>query len=163
LDLLVPAFARLKTDALLVIAGPDLVNYQPEVQRLATDHGIDDRVLFTGMLRGPQRIEALVAATLFVLPSYQENFGIVVIEALAAGVPVVISDQVNIHAEIAAAGVGGVVPTQVEALAGEMQRWLANRALHQAAKDRAPAFVRDRYDWRQIAQRWKERYASLRI
>jgi glycosyltransferase involved in cell wall biosynthesis len=163
LDLLVPAFARLqKTDALLVIAGPDLVNYQAEVQRLASDQGIADRVLFTGMLRGTERIEALAAATLFVLPSYQENFGIAVIEALAAGVPVVISDQVNIHAEIAAAGVGGVVPTQIEALAGEMQRWLTDPALYEAAKDRAPAFARDHYDWRQIAQRWKERYAELK-
>jgi glycosyltransferase involved in cell wall biosynthesis len=114
------------------------------------------------MITGQQRIAALAEARLFVLPSYQENFGNAVIEALAAGTPVLISDQVNIHAEVAAARVGGVVPTRAASLAHEMWRWMSDRALHQAAKERAAAFVRENYDWDRIALRWKERYAQLK-
>src|SRR5207245_2880659 len=96
-----------------------------------------DRTLFTGMLLGEQRIAALAEASLFVLPSYQENFGNVVIESLAAGTPVVISDQVNIQGEIKAARVGGVVPTQIEPLAAEIIRWMTDAGLYQWARERA--------------------------
>ena len=126
------------------------------------EHGVPpDRVIFTGMLRGRERVEALVDADLFVLPSYQENFGIAVIESLAAGTPVVISDQVNICNEIRAAGVGGVVPTQVEPLAPEIARWMSDERLRSDASRRAIPFVRERYDWNQIARRWVEHYETL--
>jgi glycosyltransferase involved in cell wall biosynthesis len=113
------------------------------------------------MLRGRDRIEALVDADLFALPSYQENFGIAVVESLASGCPVLISDQVNIHREITAGGVGVVVPTDVEAIADALRVWLADPALRVAAAARAPAFVRARYDWRQIASRWAAHYAAI--
>src|SRR5262249_7650969 len=119
-DLLLPAFARLKDDTLLIFAGPSEERYQHSLKEEAIRLGIADRVLFTGMLLGSGKLAAFVDADLFVLPSYQENFGIAVAEALAAGLPVVISDQVNIHAEVAAAGAGGVVPTETAALATEL-------------------------------------------
>jgi glycosyltransferase involved in cell wall biosynthesis len=162
LDLLVPALARSGlADALLVIAGPDESGYRPEVERLIAQHALGDRVLFTGMLKGAARVEAFVDADLFALPSYQENFGIAVAEALACGTPVVISDQVNIHPEITAAGVGGVVPLDVERLAAELRRWMTDISLRQTAAARAPGFVRERYDWNQIARRWAGHYAKL--
>ncbi len=138
LDLLIPAIAKLKhQDATLVIVGPDDAGYGQEMQRLAAEKNVQDRVIFAGTLYGGERLPALVDAELFVLPSYQENFGIAVVEALAAGTPVVISDQVNIHREISAAGVGGVVPTQIDALAAELDRWLGDEALRRAAAERA--------------------------
>jgi glycosyltransferase involved in cell wall biosynthesis len=147
---------------LLVIAGPDVDNCRPTIESLMTEHAVSaDRVLFTGMLRGRARVEALVDADLFVLPSYQENFGIAVVESLAAGTPVVISDQVNICNEIRDAGVGGVVPTQVELLAREIARWMNDDQLRAEASRRAVPFVRERYDWNQIARRWVGHYESL--
>ncbi len=161
-DLLIPAFAKFRqTDAMLVIAGPDEDNHRARVETMVAQHGLQDRVIFTGMLRGRERIEALVDADLFVLPSYQENFGIAVVESLAAGTPVVISDQVNIHHEIAAAGVGGVVPNRAEPLAAEIERWLGDERVRHEAAQRARAFVRDHYDWDEIARRWAGHYASL--
>lgn len=162
LDLLIPAFAQTAEDqAALVIAGPDNDGYGVELEHIVRKHGIESRVFFTGMLRGVDRIEALVDADIFTLPSYQENFGIAVVEALAAGVPVIISDQVNIWQEIEAAGVGGVVPTDVDMLARELKRWLEDGRLRQSAAGRARGFVQQRYDWAEISRRWLEHYSGL--
>ena len=161
LDLLIPAFAAGPKEAMLVIAGPDLIGYQREVEAMVRQHAIQDRVILTGMLRGRDRVEAMAAATIFALPSYQENFGIVVAESLAAGVPVIISDQVNIHAEITAAGVGGVVPAQIEPLARELRRWLGDEPLRSQAALKCRPFVREHYDWNKIAERWKIHYAQV--
>lgn len=162
LDLLIPAFARGgPSDARLVLAGPGEDAYIAELQALARTHGIADRITWTGMLHGRERIEAYVDADLFVLPSYQENFGIAVVEALAAGTPVVISDQVAIWRELKAAGVAGVVPTQVEPLVIEMRRWLGDHSLRQQAGGRARAFAFEHYDWNAIARRWIGHYRKL--
>jgi glycosyltransferase involved in cell wall biosynthesis len=163
LDLLIPAFAQaqLPGNAMLVIAGPPAEGYQPIVEAMVREHGIADRTIFTGMLRGRDRIEAMVDADLFVLPSRQENFGIVIIEALAANCPVVISDQVNIHREIAAAGVGGVVPLDVTKLASEIERWIADQTLRAPAIAQARDFVWKNYDWNMIAQQWVKLYSEL--
>ncbi len=158
LEILLPAFAQTDSQAMLVIAGPDWDNYQPTLESLVDRLGLRERVVFTGMLKGRDRIEALLDADLFVLPSYQENFGISVVEALAVGTPVVISDQVNIHTEISAAGVGAVVPLQVEALAAELKRWLADDGLRRRANALASPFARERYDWKQIALHWLTHY-----
>jgi len=162
LDLLVPAFSKLKDrDAVLAIAGPDSDGYQHQVESMVKAHGVQHRVVFTGMLRGVDRLAALADADLFVLPSYQENFGVVVVEALAAGTPVIISDQVNLYPDVLAAEVGEVVPTDVDRLAGAMDRWLADETLRRSAGEKARLFARARYDWRSIAGRWKEHYAAL--
>ena len=161
LDLLIPAFARIGGDAMLVIAGPDRIGYRAQVEQLVATHHLRDRVLFTGMLRGRDRVEALAAATVFVLPSYQENFGIAVVESLAAGAPVIISDQVNIHADITRAGVGAAISTQVEPLATELARWLSEEGLRSSAAAKCRPFVWERYGWKKIAEHWVDHYARL--
>lgn len=101
LDLLIPAFAAARTgDAVLLLAGPDVGGYLATVEQMIRSAGIERRVIYANMLTGRTRLAALGGSDLFVLPSYQENFGIVVVEALAAGTPVLISDQVNIHRHI---------------------------------------------------------------
>jgi glycosyltransferase involved in cell wall biosynthesis len=162
LELLIPAFADAALgDAMLVIAGPDSDGYRERLEAQIAARRLTDRVLFTGMLHGVDRIAAFVDADLFVLPSYQENFGIAVVEALAAGTPVVVSDQVNIWQDVAGASVGSVVKTDAHALATELRRWMADDGLRKAAADRARPFVWHRYDWRQIAARWINHYKGL--
>ena len=159
LDLLIPAFSGVNDrEARLVIAGPDEGGYRATVEAMIARHDLGGRVIVTGMLSGPQRVAAYVDADLFALSSYQENFGAVVVEALAAGTPVVISDQVNIHPEISAANVGEIVPQELPRLAETLNRWLGDADLRAAAAARSRPFVRDRYDWGRIAQRWAERY-----
>jgi glycosyltransferase involved in cell wall biosynthesis len=161
LELLLPAFARLPGDALLVIAGPDSDGYRARLEALAAGLGVGHRLLFTGLLLGRDKWAALVDADLFVLPSYQENFGIAVVEALAAGTPVLISDQVNLHREVRGAEVGGVVPLDPEALATDLARWMGDANLRREAGAQGAALVRERYLWGPIARRWAGHYDRL--
>jgi len=94
LDLLIPVWADLVKsaaykDALLVIAGPDDRGYQKVVEGMIDGCDAGSKVLLTGMVRGKEKLSLLRRADVFVLPSYSENFGIVVAEALACGTPVV--------------------------------------------------------------------------
>ena len=130
-DLLIEAFARIANrdpDLHLVMAGPDQQNLQTELQALAEKLGIGARVTWTGMLKSELKWGAFRAASVFALPSHQENFGIVVAEALACGVPVLISDKVNIWREIAAAKVGWVAPDTLEGTTANLEAWLATPA-----------------------------------
>lgn len=164
LDLLVPAFARSsdKHNAMLVIAGPDIGGYQAQVEQLARDNNVSDRVFLPGMIYGKDRAAAMVDASMFALTSYQENFGVVVIEALAAGTPVLISDQVNIHRQISDARVGEVVTTNVDRIAESLVRWLSlDRDARHIASLRAREFVAKNFDRIAQARRWIEIYESL--
>jgi len=161
LDLLIPAFAQsAPPDWAMVIAGPD-EGYLQIARQLARHHAIDARVVFPGMLYGADRLAALADAALYVLPSYQENFGISVVEALAAGKPVIISDQVNIHPFISAARVGAVVPALLEPLSTALREWMNNQPLRDQAASRAVQLVQEKFDWRVIAQHWQTHYRQI--
>jgi glycosyltransferase involved in cell wall biosynthesis len=82
-------------------------------------------ISFTGMLSGPVKWGAFSAAEAFVLPSHQENFGIAVVEALACGTPVLISNKVNIWREIEGDGAGFVENDDLRGTANLLARWLA--------------------------------------
>ena len=102
-DLLIEAFHKTlaaNPDWHLLMVGPDQVGWQVELQQMSNRLGIFDRITWTGMLQGERKWGAIAASEIFVLPSHQENFGIVVAEALAGGVPALISNQVNIWREI---------------------------------------------------------------
>lgn len=162
LDILIPALARANLDnCVLCVAGPDENQYQTVVESLVASHDLENRVVFTGMLRDEMLQSALCGAEIFVLSSYQENFGNAVIEALACGTPVMVSDQVNIYPEIVRAEVGAVVPLNVELWAREMARWVGDDELRNAAEQRARPFVWERYDWNEIAARWQKHYQNF--
>jgi glycosyltransferase involved in cell wall biosynthesis len=102
-DLLIEAFAQVLAqhpDWHLVVAGPDQVGWQEALNYRAAQLGLAPRITWTGMIGGSMKWGALRAAEVFVLPSHQENFGIAVAEALAAGTPALISSKVNIWREI---------------------------------------------------------------
>ena len=108
-DLLIEAFAKvLAPDPAwrLVIAGPDQLEWQKNLAQLADCLEVTSKITWTGMIGGAMKWGALHAAEVFVLPSHQENFGIVVAEALAAGMPTLISNKVNIWREIQSDGAG---------------------------------------------------------
>jgi glycosyltransferase involved in cell wall biosynthesis len=163
LEYLVPALAEAKLQNVkLVIVGPDSGGFKTTIDQLIDRHNLRDRVLFTGMLRGRERLEGLVDADLFALPSEHENFGVVVVEALACGTPVLISDGVAIYDQITTAKVGGVVRARdIPALSRELKRWMEDDELRRAAAARARPFAAEAFDWSAIARRWAGHYENL--
>ncbi|MBC7919822.1 MAG: glycosyltransferase, partial [Ferruginibacter sp.] len=162
LNLLIPAFAQLvasQPQFRLVIAGPDEEGYQARLVETIVDLGISDKVFFTGMLSGNAKLAAYRDAVLFVLPSYSENFGMSVVEAMACGTPVVIADQVGIAADIEAAQAGVVTRTTVESVLAGVQGLLADPERRRQVARNGNEMVVKRYDIRQVAASFAEAYA----
>ncbi len=143
-EMLVETFAQLqKTDAPpmhLVLAGPcaDPV-YLEKLRSLSARLCPPDAVSFPGMLSGDLKWGAFHASEVFVLPSHQENFGIAVVEALASGLPVLISNEINIWREIEQGGAGLVESDDVPGTLSLLTRWTnlsaeKRQAMRQAAR-----------------------------
>jgi glycosyltransferase involved in cell wall biosynthesis len=144
-DLLVDAFAKVAAtapDVDLVMAGPDQMGMQSRLAARAAGFGIADRVHWTGMIGGDLKWGALRGCDAFVLPSHQENFGISVVEALAVGRPVLISNQVNIWPEIEARQVGLVGDDTASGTEKLVSDWLNRPA---AAREEMAARARHCY------------------
>jgi glycosyltransferase involved in cell wall biosynthesis len=107
------------------MAGPDISGWQHELERQAKNLGISSRIVWVGSLRGRQKWAAYRRAEAFVLTSHSENFGIVVVEALACGTPVLISERVNIWHEVVQGGGGLAAPDTVDGATDLLTRWNA--------------------------------------
>jgi glycosyltransferase involved in cell wall biosynthesis len=156
-DLLIDAFVKLVAldpDLDLVMAGPDPQNWRAELERGAQAAGGATRIHWPGMLLGDAKWGAFHAAEAFVLPSHQENFGIAVAEALACGKPVLLSDKVNIAAEIAAEGAGLMQPDSALGTKRLLENWIELLpAERQAMAARASDCFHRRYDMRENAKK----------
>lgn len=127
-DLLIEAFAdaaKLDDRLHLVMAGPDQTGWVSELKVLVERLGISNRISWLGMLQGDMKWGAFYSAEVFCLPSHQENFGIVVAEALACGKPVLISNKVNIWREIVEDGAGLVADDNLLATKEMLNRWVS--------------------------------------
>lgn len=127
-DLLLEAFAQVANQderLHLLMAGPDQNSWVSSLQEQAAKLGVANRITWPGMLQGQDKWGAFHAAEVFCLPSHQENFGIVVAEALACGKPVLISNKVNIWREIESDSAGFVANDSVDGTVENLQRWLA--------------------------------------
>lgn len=154
-DLLIEAFSRAAAqtpDLHLLIAGPDQTGWARDLQGMGAKLGVADRVHWPGMLTGDAKWGALFAGEAFILPSHQENFGISVAEALSCGRPVLISDQVNIHAEVEKDGAALVEKDTLSGTERLIRRWLEmsdNQRMQMGAAARRCFEVR--YDSRRLA------------
>jgi glycosyltransferase involved in cell wall biosynthesis len=159
-DLLLEAMARVAeahSDLDLVMAGPDDEGLRPQLEAQAKRLGINARVHWTGMLEGDSKWGAFHAAEAFVLPSHQENFGIAVVEALACGVPVLISDKVNIWPDVAHDEAGIVNPDTAEGTYRSMTTLLAMQPEERRRMvSNGLACFRARYEMKRTAQALNE-------
>jgi len=164
IDLLLPAFAQLRLnhpEAALVIAGDGDRTLLEQLKNQAAQLGLGEDVLWVGFVQGQKKQDALTDADIFVLPSYSENFGVAVVEAMACGIPVIVSDQVGIHPEIAESGAGLVVkcsvPQLVEALNRAVSDPIWRREASANARRLAATFAPE-----MIAKRLVKIYESIR-
>jgi glycosyltransferase involved in cell wall biosynthesis len=155
LELLIPAFAEAtasRDDLHLVIAGPD-DGFEAQARALVQQNGVEARTTFTGHLNAERVVEALAAADVFALPSHTENFGIAAAEAIAAGVPSLLSDQIQIAPPADADGACISLSRDQEMWTDEILRLLANKAEADEMRRRARAHARATYSWDAIALR----------
>jgi len=153
LKLLAAAFqivAAKNRDTRLVVAGPDR-GEEALFRKLIDNMGLTDRVHLVGPLYGAEKTEALCDASCYCLPSLNEGFSMAVTEALACGLPVVISDQC-FFPEVTHVGAGEVVPLNPDRIASALLRILEDPVLNAKMSDSARRLVADRYTWPCIAQ-----------
>jgi glycosyltransferase involved in cell wall biosynthesis len=164
LDILANAFAQIahdRDDLHLVVAGPDSEGYGQTVRRLLAEGGVLEKATFTGGLHGEERLAVMQQATVFALPSYTENFGGVVTEAMASRVPVVISDQVNIWPDVKGAGAGLVVPCDVDATARALLTILQDPERGKQMGNDGRRWVAEHLPWKVVAARMANAYAEV--
>ena len=153
LDLLIEAFAQVACEIPnlnLVLAGPDERGERAKLDGMIRAVGLTDRIIFTGLVDGELKQAALNEADAFVLPSRFEGASIAMLEALHAGLPVLITDQIGMHPEIASEGCGIVVPVESGQLA-EGLRKLSLAHIRAGFENRGRNLVRRKYLWDAIA------------
>ena len=164
LDTLIPAFAPVakeNPEAVLVLAGGDDDNYRPAIEKMITAAGIQDKVVFTGPLAGADRTAAYRNAEIFVLPSYAENFGVAVVEAMYFGVPVIVSEEVALASMVRESGAGLVVKKDTQELAGTMSDLLKDPARLKAMGEHGISLAANKFSYAKVAQGMLEAYREV--
>ncbi|HEX4137659.1 MAG TPA: glycosyltransferase [Bryobacteraceae bacterium] len=164
LDLLIPAFhGVLKSipDAALVIAGDGDRELIETIRNQCRALAIENSVYWPGFLDGDAKRGAFGEAEVFVLPSYSENFGIAVIEAMAAAVPVIITDQVGICREVGQGKAGLVISTAFEPLRNAMVRLLSDEPFRATLGQNAMKLARTQFAPGVVIDKLLNSYASV--
>ena len=166
LDLLIPALAQVAQSAIpfhLVLAGdnPQDPAYKQAIEQRINTLGLAEHTTMTGFVGGAQKQALLQGADLFVLPSYYENFGIAVAEAMLAGLPVVISKGVYIWPDIVAGEAGWVCDLSVEAVATILKASLENPDQRQIRGQQAQRYAQTHYRWDAIAAQTLAAYDNV--
>jgi glycosyltransferase involved in cell wall biosynthesis len=165
-DLLIRAFGEVQRqggDYQLVIAGPDEGGLEAALREEAAALGISERVTWTGMVGGADKWALMRSADALVLPSHHENFGIVVAEALACGVPALLSDKVGVCREVEADHAGLVDEDTQQGIARLLRRWMempdADKAAMRAAAKRC---FNERYHVTRVAKHYVALVSGIR-
>lgn len=154
LDMLIPAFARLCQSAPhvhLVLAGPAEDDGAHRIQELARQHGVEDSITLTGLIEGKDKLAAFQDSDVFVLPSRFEGLSIALLEALYAGLPVLVTEHVGLCNEIARENAGLVVSANPEAIYSGLQK-IVDSTTRNAMGKRGRSMILRKYTWDVIAQ-----------
>jgi len=160
LDRLIEAMAHVPA-VRLIVAGNDEEGYQPALESIARRSGVSDRLIFTGPVHGAAKTALIDGARALVLPSYSENFGNVVLEAMAAGRPVIVSREVGLADLVRESGGGLVTDGAPEHLGDAIAELSTDVRAGDAMGQRGRAAA-SRYSWDSVAAQMETLYESLR-
>ena len=142
----------------LIVAGPDEIGIRGALEAAVLRKGAKDRVTFTGMLDRQEVLSALAGASLLLQPSMSEGLSMSIIEALAAGVPVVISPNCNMP-EVEARGAGCIVPSERRPIAAALKALVKkDEAELKLMSDKARELAAELYNWPRLIPRYQEMY-----
>ncbi len=166
LDVLIPALEKLLSENFkfhFVLAGtnPQNLSYEQKIKKQIEASELKNCTTITGFVTGELKSVLLQAADLFVLPSYYENFGIAVAEAMVVGTPVAISDQVHISSEVRDSKSGWVCEVSVQALANILREALRKPEERQYRGLQAQQYALQHYSWDAIASKIIMKYRDI--
>jgi len=145
----------------LVIAGDGEAEYKDSLRSSAEEKGGTGKILFPGWLGGPEKASALQGASLFALTSRQENFGLAVVEALACGVPVLVSEYVNLAPEIERSCLGWVTSLDRASFSKTFEEALRNEGERERRGRAGRDFVARQFSWAKLASELIDLYSSV--
>lgn len=148
-------------DGVLMIAGEGDAAYVGELKRVSHALGVAGAVRWIGNVDGPEKAEAFAVSSVFVLPSFSENFGLAPIEAMAAGLPVVVTRGVATAADIDAAGAGMAVDESPRAIADGLLRYLTDDDARASASAHARALVQQEFSVARLGKRLATLYQTI--
>ncbi|MDX2141366.1 MAG: glycosyltransferase [Chloroflexota bacterium] len=157
-DILARAFMRANIpNSRLVIAGPD-EGMLPALQALAAQ---DSRIELVGFLDGAARLHALAQADVFALPATGEGLSMALLEAMAAGIPLLISPGCHLP-EAERAGAALIVPPEIEPLADALRVLMSDAERRQGMGEAARKLAEERFSWEGVAAQWEATYENLK-
>jgi glycosyltransferase involved in cell wall biosynthesis len=167
LDLLIPALENLLNEGLsfhFVLAGnnPQNNNYENKINKQIKQSKLNNVTTITGFITGEMKVGLLQDADLFVLPSYYENFGIAVAEALIYKTPVVISNQVYIWEDVKKYDAGWVSSCEVSELTCQLKLALSDSTIRKQKGENGAKLAREKYSWKAIAQKMIQVYNEIK-
>ncbi len=163
LDLLLPAFRKYAaehTDTVLILAGSD-DGYMQNARNFIEQNKLGDRIQLVGMITGELKKAALVDADVFTLPSYSEGFSMACLEAMAAGVPALVSDRVGFAAAIRRNDAAEVVDLTVEDVYRGLKKLLSSAQRRAEIRQNGHRLVTEQYDIEQLSRRLLVEYQHV--
>lgn len=150
-----------RKDVHLVFAGPDEEGHRSHLQARASALGCAGRLHFTGLLKGDSLLQAMADADLFLMPSRSESFGLAAVEAMACGLPVLLSEHVPVGRWAEEAGAGRQVACTPEAFAKTCDEMLSNQTVLNEMAERARSLAFQRFDIDKVVKRLFTQYQAI--
>ncbi|MEM7554655.1 MAG: glycosyltransferase [Cyanobacteria bacterium P01_A01_bin.84] len=162
LDYLIPALGKLIHHKFtFILAGSGTPEYEAEVKSLLAKHNLSDRTRVVGFVEGKTKDLIIQGSDLFVLTSHSENFGVAVLEALAAGVPALVTPGVALAPIIKQHQLGYVPQLDIDAISVTLENYLTNPHLGKIAGEKSRKFILDNYTWEAIAIQLTQLYRDI--
>ncbi|MDM8543513.1 glycosyltransferase [Desulfococcaceae bacterium HSG9] len=161
LDRLVQALNYIPSHICLIVTGNDEENYQFVIEDLAVKAGVSERIFFTGAIYGKMKTVLFQKALAMVLPSYSENFGNTVLEAMACGCPVVVTPEVGLSDVVETSGAGWVVDGDPSIFGNALKKLLADKALRFKMGENGKKTVQEQFVWQAVSEQMEKMYAGL--
>lgn len=162
-DILIPAFKEALESCpglKLLIAGPDQFNYKSEIINLLIKYGIKESSSFLGMLEGSEKSNAFRKSDFFILPSYQEGDSVAVKEAMAFGLPVIITPSCHLN-EVTKNNAGFVVQPNIDSIKNAIIQLYSNKSIRKNMGFNAKELIHKNYIWKILVVKLINEYNKI--